>query len=217
MIAVKMGATPEWSELEVLSRLKDSALLEERRRQLVQAATEVFFELGFDRASVNDIAERCGWSVGGLYRYVRRKDDILFLVCTEIFRQIGPDALGTSASLDPSEQLRAAMTAYCQSISLHSRQVLLMYREFGRLPASARRYFMHLESELHNVFQQIVESGVAQGVFACDDPKLFAIDCVTRAQVLALKDWALQPRPIRQTIDALVSWTLASLIPQSPC
>lgn len=192
-------------------RLKDPSLLEERRRQLVEVATEVFFEKGFDRTSVNEVAERWGQSVGGLYRYVAGKDDILVLVCAEIFRRIGPDALDTPEVGDPVERFRVAFTTYCENIQRHSRQVLLLYREYGRLSAEARAHFMDQESQVRLVFCSIIEDGVARGVFTCEDPGLFAVDCVTRAHSLALKGWALAPRSPQTCIATMTSWTLRCL------
>lgn len=203
------ASTP--TEPAVPGRLKDPSLLEERRRQLVEVATEVFFEKGFDRASVNEIAERWGQSVGGLYRYVRSKDDILVLVCSEIFRRIGPDSLDAPDVGDPAERFRSAFTTYCENIQRHSRQVLLMYREYGRLSAEARAHFMGQESQVMLVFRGIVEDGVARGVFTCEDPELFAVDCVARAHSLALKGWALAPRSPQACIATMTSWTVRCL------
>ena len=199
------------SEPDVPARLKDPSLLEQRRRELVEVATEVVVEKGFDRASVNEIAERWGQSVGGLYRYVRTKDDILVLICAEIFRRIGPDALDAPDVDDPAERFRTAFTAYCANIHRHARQVLLMYREYGRLSPSARAHFMAQESQVAGVFRAIVEDGVARGVFRCEDPELFAVDCVTRAHSLALKGWALGSRAPDEVIATVTSWTVRSL------
>lgn len=203
------ASTP--AEPVVPGRLKDPSLLEERRRQLVEVATAVFFEKGFDRASVNEIAERWGQSVGGLYRYVRSKDDILFLVCAEIFRQIGPDALDAPDIDNPIERFRSALTTYCQNIQRHSRQVLLMYREYGRLSPEARAHFRDQESQVMLVFRGIVEDGVVRGVFTCEDPELFAVDCVARAHSLALKGWALSRRSPQECIATMTTWTLRCL------
>lgn len=202
---------PTPTEPAVRARLRDPSLLEERRRQLVEVATEVFFEKGFDRASVNEVAERWGQSVGGLYRYVRSKDDILFLVCAEIFRRIGPDALDAPDVGDAAERFRSAFTTYCENIQRHSRQVLLMYREYGRLSPEARAHFMDQESQVMLVFRSIIEDGVARGMFTCEDPELFAVECVTRAHSLALKGWALPRRSPQACIAAMTSWTMRCL------
>lgn len=48
----------------------------ERRRQILDAALESFTELGFDRASVDDIRRRSGASVGSIYHFFGSKDEI---------------------------------------------------------------------------------------------------------------------------------------------
>jgi AcrR family transcriptional regulator len=211
MSSTSSQRVPDRAGPEVPARLKDPSLLEQRRRELVEVATEVVVEKGFDKASVNEIAERWGQSVGGLYRYVRTKDDILVLVCAEIFRRIGPDALDAPDVDDPAERFRLAFTAYCTNIHRHARQVLLMYREYGRLSPEARAHFMDQESQVAGVFRAIVEDGVERGVFRCEDPELFGVDCVTRAHSLALKGWALESRTPEEVIATITSWAVRSL------
>lgn len=48
----------------------------ERRRQILEAALASFTELGFARASVDDIRRRSGASVGSIYHFFGSKDEI---------------------------------------------------------------------------------------------------------------------------------------------
>jgi AcrR family transcriptional regulator len=50
------------------------------RKRLIEAATEVVAEHGFDAATVDRIAERAGYSVGALYSNFEGKDELLFAV-----------------------------------------------------------------------------------------------------------------------------------------
>jgi len=52
----------------------------ETQRALLDAAREVFTEQGFTSASINDIVERAGSSVGSLYHHFGGKSE-LFLAC----------------------------------------------------------------------------------------------------------------------------------------
>lgn len=52
-------------------------LVEWRRRQIIEAAYEVFFRKGYSNAGIADIAERLGIGHGTFYRYFRNKRDIL--------------------------------------------------------------------------------------------------------------------------------------------
>jgi TetR/AcrR family transcriptional regulator, cholesterol catabolism regulator len=200
-------------QLAVGSNLKDAALLERRREVLVRAATEVFTERRFDKASVNEIAERCGWSVGSLYRYVSSKEDILVLVCEDIFRRLG---IEEPAGADPRERFETAYTTYLDRIHRSRLQVLLMYREYTQLPHEAQRHFRRREREIYAVLAGIVREGVRDGSMRCEDPDLFAVDCVMRAHAIALKEWAMPRRRWPETRDLMVGWAARTLAPARP-
>ena len=50
---------------------------EEKRRQIVAVAAQLFMELGYDRTSMSLISERVGGSKATLYGYFRSKEEIL--------------------------------------------------------------------------------------------------------------------------------------------
>lgn len=49
---------------------------EERRWQLIQAATELFSEQGYEKTSVNDIIQKIGVAKGTFYHYFKSKEEI---------------------------------------------------------------------------------------------------------------------------------------------
>src|SRR5580704_12438279 len=53
---------------------------ESKRQAIIQAAAEVFREVGFDRASMSDIRERIGGSKATLYNYFPSKESLFFEV-----------------------------------------------------------------------------------------------------------------------------------------
>src|SRR5688572_1255129 len=72
----------------IKSLIKNETLLSARRAQLTSTATDVFIERGFSAVSVNEIAEAAGMSIGSLYKYIRQKEDILWLVMDSIYGQL---------------------------------------------------------------------------------------------------------------------------------
>jgi AcrR family transcriptional regulator len=206
-----MPRQPRAAAPAVPGNLKDPGLLERRREELVRCATAVFVERRFDKASVNDIAERCGWSVGSLYRYVSSKEDILVLVCDEIFRTISIDELRSASMEDPLEGFRTALGRYCDNVRRNRAQVLLMYREYTQLAPDAQEHFKRREAEIYDVLAGAISLGVEQGIFDCDDARLFAIDCVMRVHALALKEWALGRRSYKHTRERLLAWSERAL------
>lgn len=55
-------------------------LVAARRAQILDAATKVFAEKGFTRATVRDIAKTAGIADGTIYNYFKNKDDVLLAI-----------------------------------------------------------------------------------------------------------------------------------------
>jgi AcrR family transcriptional regulator len=69
---------------EIPTQIKDKALVARRRRQIVDAAVELFMQKGFHKTTTRQIAKAAGVSIGLLYEYISTKEDILYLVCEAI-------------------------------------------------------------------------------------------------------------------------------------
>ena len=59
---------------------------EERKNQILDAATQVFMQKGFDKARMDDIVEETGLSKGTLYWYFKSKYDIIINILDRIFQ-----------------------------------------------------------------------------------------------------------------------------------
>jgi len=53
------------------------ALIEDRKKQILQAATRVFAAKGFEGATISDIAREASMSEGSIYNYFKNKNDLL--------------------------------------------------------------------------------------------------------------------------------------------
>jgi len=60
---------------------------EERKIQILDAATDVFVRQGIHKARVDDIAEEAGLSKGALYWYFKSKDEIIIAILDRIFER----------------------------------------------------------------------------------------------------------------------------------
>ena len=59
---------------------KKSQAVEAKHQKIVDGACRVFFKKGFHPASMREIAEAAGMSMGQMYHYISSKDDVLFLI-----------------------------------------------------------------------------------------------------------------------------------------
>lgn len=55
-------------------------LTEERRKQILDAASQVFAAKGFERATIADIAKEAGIAEGSIYNYFKNKADLLIAI-----------------------------------------------------------------------------------------------------------------------------------------
>jgi AcrR family transcriptional regulator len=73
---------------------------EDRRRAIVQAAIELFRDVGYERASMAMISERVGGSKTTLYGYFPSKEELFAAAMVEALREQGEEAIEI---LDPSD------------------------------------------------------------------------------------------------------------------
>jgi AcrR family transcriptional regulator len=83
------------------------------RQSILQAAREVFGEIGFDAATVRDIIRRTNLSVGAFYNYYRSKEEVFEALSDDAARRFRP-ILHDQAdkATDFESYLRAAVSAY---------------------------------------------------------------------------------------------------------
>ncbi len=58
--------------------------IEERREQILSAATDIFAEKGYQRATTREIADKAGVSEGLIYSYFESKDHLLLAILEEL-------------------------------------------------------------------------------------------------------------------------------------
>ena len=72
----------------IQASVKDERLVKKRREQMIKGAITLFKKKGFHRTTTREIAKASGFSIGTLYEYIRKKEDILYLVCDRIYDEV---------------------------------------------------------------------------------------------------------------------------------
>lgn len=84
---------------------------DEKRNAIIAAATEVFEEVGYQRASMAMIAARLGGSKATLYGYFHSKEQLFATAVTSALEETGEELLG---SLATGDDVATALTHYGQ-------------------------------------------------------------------------------------------------------
>jgi AcrR family transcriptional regulator len=83
------------------------------RRKIIQAATELFLQQGYESVSMRKIADRIEYAPSTIYLYFKDKTDLLTSICRDTFQELD-ERLDEIADrgLPPLEHLRRALRAY---------------------------------------------------------------------------------------------------------
>ncbi len=167
------------------------ARTEWRTSQLLSAAAHLMGRRGFAGVSVQAIAEEAGVSVGLVYRYFGRKDDLLLAVIVNVLDAFAvrvPEAMD-AAGEDPVERVATGFRAYCEVINEQRHAAMLTYRESRALSSEARDRIKNREVQTTEPLRAAVAAAIASGVFRTVDVDLVAYDLLLLAHSWALKHW----------------------------
>jgi AcrR family transcriptional regulator len=168
--------------------------VEDKRRQLLDAAVRVFARKGFHASRVGDIAEEAGVAHGLLYHYFRSKDEVLEAVFDENWSVLLARIASVEETDEPAiDQLRH-IAAIILRTWLHLPDVVrVVVREFGRSPEVAERIGV-LAQPIYAI-ERVIARGVERGEFRGDIDPVFAATVVYGSIDELLTAWVLGRLP----------------------
>ena len=144
---------------------------QEVRERIVRAATRVFSERGFHRATMQDIVRASGLSVGAIYTYFKSKDDLILAGCDMITDQEMSELARRLAPMEGfRERISAAVGFLFDQIEVESwqlgstRLLALAWAEADTSPA-IREMLLRRRREIHGVTVGLLQEGIARGEF----------------------------------------------------
>jgi TetR/AcrR family transcriptional regulator, cholesterol catabolism regulator len=180
---------------EVQASVKDERLVEKRRDQMIKGAITLFKQKGFHRTTTREIARAAGFSIGTLYEYIRKKEDILYLVVDRMYDQIR-DQLQKDLDTNQGtvESLKLSIAYYFRQMAEMQEEVLVMYQEAKSLSKDALPYVLNKEIQMVGLFEDVIENCVRNGELDLDEKqtKLFAHNLFVEGQMWGFRRWALQ-------------------------
>ncbi len=148
--------------------------MEDKRRQILDAAVRVFARKGFHASRVGDIAEEAGVAHGLLYHYFESKDQVLEAVFHENWSVLVSRLASVEESDEPAADQLRHVAAIVLRTWLHLPDVVrVVVREFGRSPELAAR-IGELEQPI-DAIERVIARGIERGEFRADlDPRVAA-------------------------------------------
>lgn len=86
----------------------------DRRKLIIQSATKLFLEQGYEKTSIRNIADDIEYSPATIYLYFKEKDEIFFVLHEQGFELLNKEFAKFAAIENPLERLRAIGHSYLQ-------------------------------------------------------------------------------------------------------
>jgi AcrR family transcriptional regulator len=137
---------------------------EVRRLEIINAAIDIFFEYGYHKASMRDIARRVGVTQASLYYHFRNKEEI----CYTIVNKASNDLLLTLKSIlkqkkDPIEKLKDIVLGQILMIKTRRKEVKILIEDKKFLSAELNKLIKDQEKMTFDIFKSNMEDLRRQG------------------------------------------------------
>lgn len=151
------------------------------RIDILSAAADVFRRKGYHGAKMADIAAEVKLTAGSLYHHFPDgKQQILMAVLNDGLEQITENvrAIVNDPALQPDEQLRRIVYEHILGLTQHVSIAAALVFETRTLlndldNTDARQRYLDARDRFEHYFRQVVESGIAKGMFHPVDVAIF--------------------------------------------
>jgi AcrR family transcriptional regulator len=174
------------------SRLKVKAKGSVLPESILQAATRLFIERGFDGTSMYEIADALGVTRTAIYYYFKNKEAILVALTDNITRVAAElaEQAAQHKELTPVEALRRVVNTHVRLILDHGDQFRIVEHSEERLPPRLRAAAADYRRSVVGNFSAVIERGIRSGEFRPTDARVTALAIIGMCNWTA---WWFQP------------------------
>jgi TetR/AcrR family transcriptional regulator len=143
------------------------------RQRILAAAAEVFGEIGFAGARVDEIAARAGVNKAMLYYHVGDKDKLYATVLTDTVDRVPPILHAAIAEADsPAEKLQCVLDTFSSLPQSNPHFVPIMLREIASGGATLPDEMLVRMAAVFRAVADVLAEGVKKKAFRKTDPLL---------------------------------------------
>lgn len=152
---------------DLVSRLK--------RERILSAAVDLFYERGFARTTLDEVAKSLGVTKPFIYQYFDSKNALLVEICSCAIRD-AHETFNRTLTLrgTAAEKLRIIVRDFMLSVLTHQAHAVIYSREETELAPKDRELINNLRRDFDRRLIELLEEGVRQNEFAVEDTRLTA-------------------------------------------
>jgi AcrR family transcriptional regulator len=193
-----------------------AATRKRRRRQILDAATEVFAERGYHKASISDVIDRAGIARGTFYLYFSSKHSVFAAILdealTELRSRVAPVEVGSEAR-PPREQLLDQVVAVIGYL-LDNRALTQLVLSPGLSPADdVVERLEAFNAHVLDLLEASLGHGIAMGLVRECNTELVAAAILGALRGLVAHLLAVaEPPDLRMVADELLRFALSGVV-----
>ena len=193
-----------------LTVLDQIAASDKVRKKIIDAASALYARKGYGATSIQEISETANVALPVTYHYVKKKSGIMRLIMEDVLNIFQESLIEEIKDIvDPVEKLAIAVILYLRVLDRQREKVLLLYQKSSSLDRSSKKRIMGLEVQVSEIFSNIINEGIAQGVFKAVDVDLMAYNILMLSQMWILKHWHFKNR---LTLDKYIDHQLVIIM-----
>ncbi len=183
----------------------------DRRELILEVAAKRFAEFGFEATTVRQIADDVNILSGSLYHHFATKEEILEeIVRDAVLEQRDRSKRIAGLDLNAEERLVALITDELRALVRRQEAYAIVFNERKFFRRS--EYFAYLilaRKEMYDVWQGVLQEGIAAGLFRADTDVFLTISTILR-MLNSGADWYIHEDG--SPIDAAADYSLEALM-----
>jgi AcrR family transcriptional regulator len=140
----------------------------DRESQILEAATRIFQERGYDATTIQAIADDVGILKGSLYYYIEKKEDLLFQIVEGVHRGLARSLEHVDAEKDPLERIRVFIAAHVRFIAENLSATRVFLHDFRALSPGRRKEIVSERDEYEGRLRELLGEAQQAGVVRDD-------------------------------------------------
>ncbi len=165
------------------------------RKKIIDAASILYAQKGFNATSIDEISKMAGVSLPVTHRYIKNKSEIMGMILEDVLKMFQDNLMMMIKGIDdPEEKLAIAINIYFKVIDQQREKALLIYQKSNSLDKANKSHIMQLEVDISNIFAKIIREGIEYGIFKRVDVDLIAYNIIIMAHMWVLKRWHFKHR-----------------------
>lgn len=152
--------------------------------EILNAAQELFYEKGYEKATTREISQKVGISKAALYHHFTNKEEILFKICLRAADELINNmkrAISRNKNLDVplKEKLKDIMLEYATTYLKNKNFNKILLHEIEFLSPEKKRVILDKETENVHQLRNFLKELMDQGVIKKFDPTVMTFSIIS--------------------------------------